>query len=84
MGPQPFLCQIAMACDHSGTHSGASRYVREAGELRLVLLCDRCGAERRELDRVGYRPELRGTGHPRAGLTAGGLAVAATMAAPLH
>ena len=47
-----------MMCDHSGTHSGASRYVREVGELRLVLLCDRCGAERQELGRMDYRPEV--------------------------
>jgi hypothetical protein len=48
----------AMTCDHSGTHSGASRYLREAGVLRLVLLCDRCGAERRELGRVEYRLDV--------------------------
>ena len=47
-----------MMCDHSGTHSGASRYIREVGELRLVLLCDRCGAERQELGRLEYRPEV--------------------------
>lgn len=47
-----------MMCDHSGTHSGASRYVREVGELRLVLLCDQCGAERQELGRMEYRPEV--------------------------
>jgi hypothetical protein len=47
-----------MKCDHTGTHSGASRYVREAGELRLVLLCDVCGAERQELGRIEYRPEV--------------------------
>jgi hypothetical protein len=47
-----------MECDHTGTYSGASRYVREAGELRLVLLCDRCGAERQELGRIEYRPEV--------------------------
>jgi len=47
-----------MMCDHSGTYSGASRYSREAGELRLVLLCDQCGAERQELGRVQYRPEV--------------------------
>jgi hypothetical protein len=47
-----------MKCDHSGTYSGASRYSREAGELRLVLLCDRCGAERQELGRLEYRPEV--------------------------
>ncbi|HTX12412.1 MAG TPA: hypothetical protein VME22_27590 [Solirubrobacteraceae bacterium] len=47
-----------MKCDHTGTYSGASRYIREAGELRLVLLCDRCGAERQELGRIEYRPEV--------------------------
>jgi hypothetical protein len=47
-----------MTCDHSGTHSGATRYLRDAGELRLVLLCDRCGAERQELGRIEYRPEV--------------------------
>jgi hypothetical protein len=47
-----------MKCDHTGTYSGASRYIREAGELRLVLLCDRCGAERQELGRIEYRPKV--------------------------
>lgn len=47
-----------MNCDHSGTYSGASRYLRDAGKLRLVLLCDRCGAERQELARMDYRPEV--------------------------
>lgn len=46
-----------MMCDHSGTYSGASQYLREVGELRLVLLCDRCGAERQEVGRVKYRPD---------------------------
>jgi hypothetical protein len=47
-----------MVCDHSGTYTGASRYLRDTGELRLVLLCDRCGAERQELGRVQYRPQV--------------------------
>jgi hypothetical protein len=55
-----------MMCDHSGTHSGASRYIREAGELRLVLLCDQCGAERQELGRMDYRPEVLLPGLERA------------------
>jgi HD-GYP domain-containing protein (c-di-GMP phosphodiesterase class II) len=45
-----------MVCDHAGPHSGASRYSRETGELRLVLTCDRCGADRRELGALSYRP----------------------------
>jgi len=64
-----------MMCDHSGTYSGASRYLREAGELRLVLMCDRCGAERQELGRVEYRPDpdvertrLASGGSARAGV----------------
>jgi hypothetical protein len=61
-----------MMCDHSGTYSGASRYVREAGELRLVLLCDGCGAERQELGRVKYQPEVILPGMEQAGPAAGG------------
>jgi hypothetical protein len=58
-----------MMCDHSGTYSGATRYLRDSGELRLVLLCDRCGAERQELGRVDYRPDPE---VERARLAAGG------------
>ena len=66
-----------MMCDHSGTYSGASRYVRDAGELRLVLLCDGCGAERQELGRVKYRPEVVLPGTEQAGLATGGSALGA-------
>ncbi len=53
-----------MACDHSALHSGGARYLREAGQLRLVLVCDACGAERLELKRIDYTPEARClTGH---------------------
>jgi HD-GYP domain-containing protein (c-di-GMP phosphodiesterase class II) len=48
-----------MRCDHSAPHSGASRYVRKAAQLRLVLVCDQCGSERAELDRIAYRPHGR-------------------------
>ncbi len=48
-----------MACPHSGEHSGASRYLRGPGELRLVLVCDRCGAERAEMGVLAYRPRAR-------------------------
>src|SRR6266508_1742684 len=43
---------ITVACDHSGAQNGESRYLREAGQLRLVLVCDACGAECAELQRV--------------------------------
>lgn len=48
-----------MACDHSGAQNGEARYLREAGQLRLVLVCDACGAECAELQRVGYRTDAR-------------------------
>ena len=48
-----------MDCEHSGTYSGASRYIRETGQLRFVLVCDQCGAERSELTRLSYRPHAR-------------------------
>jgi hypothetical protein len=59
-----------VACDHSGTHNGESRYLREAGLLRLVLVCDACGAECAELERIGYRPEARFVDGHLAELTA--------------
>jgi HD-GYP domain-containing protein (c-di-GMP phosphodiesterase class II) len=48
-----------MACDHSASHSGGARYLRGAGQLQLVLLCDDCGAERERLQRINYRPNPR-------------------------
>jgi len=48
-----------MACDHSALHSGGARYLRDARQLRLVLVCDSCGAERAELDRMDYAPSAR-------------------------
>jgi HD-GYP domain-containing protein (c-di-GMP phosphodiesterase class II) len=48
-----------MACDHSALHSGGARYLREAAQLRLVLVCDECGAERAELDTMDYAPSAR-------------------------
>lgn len=48
-----------MACDHSAWYSGAARYLREAAQLRLVLVCDICGAERAQLGRIDYRLQPR-------------------------
>jgi HD-GYP domain-containing protein (c-di-GMP phosphodiesterase class II) len=48
-----------MACRHSGSHSGGARYLREEGQLQLVLLCDMCGAERAQLGRIQYAPNPR-------------------------
>jgi HD-GYP domain-containing protein (c-di-GMP phosphodiesterase class II) len=57
-------------CDHSGVHSGAARYLREAGVLCLVLVCDRCGLELRELARYPYQPYGRRFAGHLAELTA--------------
>jgi hypothetical protein len=64
-------------CEHSGTYSGASKYLRDVGQLRLVLLCDQCGAERGEIGRVAYRPDVRIPSHNAAGVPAGALGAAA-------
>lgn len=50
---------MVMACDHSAWYSGAARYLREAAQLRLVLVCDVCGAERAQLGRIDYRLQPR-------------------------
>jgi HD-GYP domain-containing protein (c-di-GMP phosphodiesterase class II) len=53
-----------MDCDHSASHSGGARYAHGERQLRLVLVCDRCGAERSELERIAYAPRARRlTGH---------------------
>jgi HD-GYP domain-containing protein (c-di-GMP phosphodiesterase class II) len=59
-----------MACDHAGFHTGGARYMRDGGELRLVLVCDACGAERGELNRIEYRPNARGVDGQLVELTA--------------
>jgi HD-GYP domain-containing protein (c-di-GMP phosphodiesterase class II) len=48
-----------MACDHSALHSGGARYLRDAGRLQLLLLCDACGAEREDLGTIDYSPQPR-------------------------
>ena len=44
-----------MVCDHSGPHSGALRYLRTQGQLRLVIVCDDCGEECAQLGEIEYR-----------------------------
>jgi HD-GYP domain-containing protein (c-di-GMP phosphodiesterase class II) len=61
---------MTMACDHSGTHSGQARYLRDVGQLRLLLVCDGCEAECAELERIDYRPDARGVDGRLAELTA--------------
>ena len=50
---------MATSCDHSGSHSGGARFLRQAGLLVLVLVCDDCGAERAELGTIEYTPNPR-------------------------
>jgi HD-GYP domain-containing protein (c-di-GMP phosphodiesterase class II) len=59
-----------MDCDHSGSHSGRARYVHGERQLRLVLVCDRCGSERSELERIAYAPSARRLAGHLAELTA--------------
>jgi hypothetical protein len=63
-------------CNHSGTRSGGARYLRETGQLRLVLVCDRCGTECSELGRVDYHTEARFSLPTLAQLTPSGIDVA--------
>jgi HD-GYP domain-containing protein (c-di-GMP phosphodiesterase class II) len=48
-----------MACDHSGSHSGGARYLKDVAQLQLVLVCDRCGADRVPLGSIDYSPSPR-------------------------
>ncbi len=59
-----------MGCDHSALRSGGARYLREVGQLRLVLVCDECGEELAELERVDYVPSARCLAGHLAELTA--------------
>lgn len=61
---------MTTACDHSGTRSGATRYDRATTQLRLVLVCDQCGAECAEVKRVEYAPQGRRSIRDLAELTA--------------
>jgi HD-GYP domain-containing protein (c-di-GMP phosphodiesterase class II) len=61
---------MGVACDHSASHSGGLRYLRAERQLRLVLVCDLCGAERVELERITYAPNARRFAGHLAELTA--------------
>jgi hypothetical protein len=66
-------------CDHSGTYSGASHYLRDVGELKLVLLCDQCGAECGEVGRVAYQLDVRIPDRQPAGIPAATLGASAAV-----
>lgn len=46
-----------MSCDHSEGQSGAALYLRGTGRVRLVLVCDECGAVQAELGVLNYQPQ---------------------------
>jgi response regulator RpfG family c-di-GMP phosphodiesterase len=59
-----------VACNHRAPHSGVARYQRGSAELRLTLVCDRCGTEQTELGSIEYRPNARRLGVQLAESTA--------------
>jgi HD-GYP domain-containing protein (c-di-GMP phosphodiesterase class II) len=48
-----------MACEHSTSHSGEARLLREARQLQMALVCDECGVERVQLGTIAYSPKPR-------------------------
>ena len=50
---------MIVACDHSVSHTGGARLLRQARQLQLVLICDGCGSERAQLGRIDYAPSPR-------------------------
>jgi HD-GYP domain-containing protein (c-di-GMP phosphodiesterase class II) len=70
-----------MACDHSALHSGEARYLRKAGQLVLVVVCDSCGAVQAEVDRIDYAPSARCYAGHLAELTARELGLGETAVA---
>jgi len=73
-----------MDCDHSAFHSGRARYLPETAQLRMVLVCDSCGAELEELQRMEYRPRPRRLLGHLAELTARELALGEETVARLQ
>jgi hypothetical protein len=45
-----------VSCKHSSGQSGAALFVQGRGSVRLVLVCDECGAVQGELGALDYRP----------------------------
>jgi HD-GYP domain-containing protein (c-di-GMP phosphodiesterase class II) len=50
---------MPVPCAHDGLHTAATRYHRDFGYLRFVLVCDGCGHERGDLGSDAYRPQPR-------------------------
>jgi hypothetical protein len=45
-------------CDHTGFHSGETRYDSATGTLRCVVVCDACRRELREILVQPYAPSF--------------------------
>jgi len=73
-----------MDCDHSAFHSGRARYLPDSAQLRMVVVCDDCGAELEELERMEYRPRPRRLLDHLAELTARELELDEARVARLH
>ena len=58
MAAPPQNSRPRSACRHSGLHSGMGRYSREFQAMRFVIVCDECGAERREVHVEAYVPRF--------------------------
>jgi hypothetical protein len=54
-----------MDCEHKGFHSITSRYDRGSGVLVYVSVCERCGKQVREVNRLPYRPRFESAGGAR-------------------
>jgi HD-GYP domain-containing protein (c-di-GMP phosphodiesterase class II) len=62
-------------CDHARGHSGRG-HLSEQGRLRFALVCDECGAERREVHTVAYNLNAKPYANSLAELTAKELGLA--------
>jgi hypothetical protein len=52
------------ACRHKGFYAATTRYDRRAGVMCFVLVCEGCGAEVQEVERVAYRPRFAAHRNP--------------------
>ena len=53
---EPGGSEESLNCEHLEGQSGAALYLRGTGRLRLVLVCDQCGAVQAELGVLDYQP----------------------------
>ena len=55
-----------MSCSHQGHHSAVAGYDRAFGYLRFTLVCDECGARRRDIGYLQHRIDPRPFAHSLA------------------